>query len=73
MRQTGKAPCIVLYSEEQISDLKQLCCTGQTFRGIDKTFNLCDMHVTVMCFKQLAVSNLKNAEHPLFLWATFYP
>ena len=62
-----------LYSEEQISDLKQLCCTGQTVLGIDKTFNLCDMHVTVMCYKQLAVSYLKNAEHPLFFWATFYP
>ena len=71
VRQTGKAPCIVLYSEEKISDLKQLCCTGQTVLGIDKTFNLCDMHVTVTCYKQLAVSNVKNAEHPLFLGPLF--
>lgn len=67
VRQTGKAPCIVLYSEEQISDLKQLCYIGQTVLGIDKTFNLCDMHVTVTCYKQLAVKNVKNAEHPLFI------
>ena len=46
VRQNGKAPCIILYNAEQTQDLKLLCCTGQTVLGVDKTFNLCDMHVT---------------------------
>jgi hypothetical protein len=39
---------IVLYSEKQLEDLRSMCCTGQSILGIDKTFNLCDMHVTAL-------------------------
>ena len=33
--QGGKAPSIILYTDEQINDLKTLCCTGQTVLGFD--------------------------------------
>ena len=66
IRQNGRAPSIILYSDEQIIDLKNLCCTGQTVLGVDKTFNLCDMHVTVSCYKQLAVKRVTTDEPPLF-------
>ena len=37
---TSRAPCITLHTEDQISDTKNLCCTGQTVLGVDKTFML---------------------------------
>ena len=46
---------------------KLLCCTGQTVLGIDKTFTLCDMHVTVTCYKQLTVVKEGTTEPPLFI------
>ena len=52
IRQAGKAPCIILYNDEQIQDIKQLCCMGKTVLGIVKTFNLCNIHVTVTELKQ---------------------
>lgn len=67
IRQNGKAPCIVLFTDEQLHDLKQLCCSGQTVLGVDKTFNLCDMHVTVTCYKQLSVVRQSTGEPPLFI------
>ena len=71
IRQNGRAPCIILYSDEQIQDLKTLCCTGRTVLGVDKTFNLCDMHVTVTCYKQLAVCKDGTSEPPLFIGPLF--
>ena len=71
IRQNGKAPCIILYNDEQIHDLKLLCCTGQTVLGVDKTFNLCDMHVTVTCYKQLSVVKEGTTEPPLFIGPIF--
>ena len=55
IKTNGKTPTIIFYTDEQTSDLKNLCCIGKTGMDVDKTFNLCDMHVTVTCFKQLSV------------------
>lgn len=44
VRQNDKAP------DEQVNDIKNLCCTGQMVPGFDKTFNLYDMHVTMSCY-----------------------
>ena len=71
IRQNGKAPCVILYHDEQIHDLKLLCCTGQTVLGVDKTFNLYDMHVTVTCYKQLTVVKEGTTEPPLFIGPIF--
>ena len=68
---SGKTPSIILFSDEQIRDVKNLCCNGQTVLGFDKTFNLCNMHVTVSCFKQLSVVRHSTGEPPLFLGPAF--
>lgn len=39
--------------------------------GVDKTFNLCDMHVTVTCYKQLTVNRHKTREPPIFFGPMF--
>ncbi|WAR24353.1 LOW QUALITY PROTEIN: hypothetical protein MAR_038022 [Mya arenaria] len=55
---SSKSPSIRLYTDKQLQDLRNFCCYGQTVLSIDKTFNFCDMHVTVTCFKQLSVDQL---------------
>ena len=67
IRTNGKTPCIILYSDEQIADLKTFCCSGLTVLGVDKTFNLCDMHVTVTSYKNLSVTKSTTKEPPIFL------
>lgn len=67
IRDNGKAPCIILYNDEQLDDIKKLCCSGQTILGIDKTFNLCEMHVTASCYKQISVNKENTGEPPIFL------
>ena len=60
-------PCIILYSDEQIADLKTFCCSGLTVLGVDKTFNLCDMHVTVTSYKTLSVTKSTTKKPYIFL------
>jgi len=67
----GKSPSIVMYTDEQMKDLKKLCCSGRTVLGFDKTFNLCDMHVTTSCFKQLTVEKSDTGKPPLFIGPIF--
>lgn len=66
-----KAPCLILYTDEQMTDLKNICCNGQSVLGVDKTFNLCDMHVTATCFKQNAVVRDDTGESPIF-WGPLF-
>lgn len=71
IRERGKAPCLILYTDDQITDIKNLCCTGQSFLGIDKTFNLCDMHVTATCYKQVTVDMQSTGEPPFFMGSLY--
>ncbi|KAK3101791.1 hypothetical protein FSP39_006376 [Pinctada imbricata] len=71
IRSQGKSPCLILYNDEQIKDLKNICCTGQSILCVDKTFNLCDMHVTATCYKQVSVVDEKTNESPIFLGPMF--
>jgi len=71
IRDQGKPPCIILYTKEQLDDIKTLCCSGQSLLGVDKTFNLCDMHVTVTCYKQTSVVRHDTSESPIFIGPTF--
>lgn len=71
IRSGGKSPTIILYTDEQIADLKTLCCSGKTVLGVDKTFMLCKMHVTVTCYKQLTVTRHTTGEPPLFFGPMF--
>lgn len=42
IRDNGKAPCIILCDDDQLEDLKTLCCSGQS---------IVEMHVTASCYK----------------------
>ena len=61
----------ILYNDEQMVDIKSLCYSGRTKLGVDKTFNMCDMHVTGTCFKQLSVSKILLDDSPLFIGPVF--
>ncbi|XP_071137045.1 uncharacterized protein [Mytilus edulis] len=67
----GKTPCVILYTEEIMKDVVNLCCSGQTLLGFDKTFNICDIHVTPSVFKQLSVTKVETGEPPLFVGPMF--
>ena len=71
IRDKNKTPCIILYTDEQIEDLKNICCNGDAVLGVDKTFNLCKMHVTITCYKQTSVIRHDTNEHPIFLGPIF--
>ena len=68
---SGRTPSVVLFHDEQIEDLKNVCRSGEAVLGIDKTFNLCKMHVTVTCFKQTSVNRVGTENHPIFLGPMF--
>ena len=38
IRDTNKTPCIILKTDEQIEDLKSICCNGDAVFGVDTTF-----------------------------------
>lgn len=71
IRDSGHAPCTILYLDEQIIDIKNLCCTGKTVLEIDKTFVVSNMHVTITCYQQLTLANISTAESPTFLGPIF--
>jgi hypothetical protein len=58
-------------SENFLQKRFRMCCTGQSILGIDKTFNLCDMHVTASCYKQTSVKMETIGEPPIFLGPIF--
>ena len=48
----GKAPTVVLYTEQQLVDMKRFCCpqsdgVTRSVLGVDRTFNLGPCYVTV--------------------------
>ena len=63
----GKMPTVTLFTDEQIMDIKKLCCSGCAVLGFDKTFNIVDgVFVTASTFKQLAVTNVDGVIHQYF-------
>ncbi|GFO15308.1 hypothetical protein PoB_004181300 [Plakobranchus ocellatus] len=70
VRQYKKVPSVILYTEEQISDIKRFCCppvtAESTVLGFDKTFNLSNIHVTVSVYKCLAVKRRSTNDHSIF-------
>ena len=67
----GKNFGVLIYSEEQLLDIKRFCCTGKTPLGFDRTFNLGELFVTASAFKQLSVTNPSNGQHPIILGPLF--
>lgn len=68
---SGSSPCVILYNGEMIRDIKNVCCSGQTVLGFGKTFNVCDVHVTLSVYKQLSVVSNETGELLLFVGPFF--
>ena len=62
----GFPPSVILYTEQQIQDIKRFCCVeGGTVLGFDKTFNLGEFHVTPSVYKNLSVVRRETNENPI--------
>ena len=61
------SPAVILYTAQQIHDIKHFCIGNKVVLGVDKTFNLSDMHVTATVFKHQRVVRRSTGEHPLFI------
>lgn len=75
IRESKKVPSIILYNEEQITDIKRFCCPPlsghSTTLGLDKTYNLGNVHVTVTCYKCLSVHRQRTEDFPVFCGPMF--
>jgi len=64
-----RVPSVILYSEQQIRELKAFCFTGtgDSILDFDKTFNLGAIYVTVAVYKNMAVVWRRTNQHSLFM------
>lgn len=74
-RRPGKVPCAILYTDEQVAELQRFCgpaeCMTSTILGLDKTYSLGDIHLTVTVFKNLGVTRRSTKDHPLMIGPIF--
>lgn len=68
----GNKPCIMLYTDHQINDIKRFCTRNsnekiQSVLGIDRTFNLSPYYVTVTVYKNRSVVRPETQDHPIML------
>ncbi|GFN78806.1 hypothetical protein PoB_000531200, partial [Plakobranchus ocellatus] len=77
VRHYKKVPFVILYTEEQISDIKRFCCppvtVESTVLGFDKTFSLSNVDVTVSAYKCLAVKRRSTNDHLIFCGLLLLP
>ncbi len=67
----GKVPPVIMYTIQQLLDLRCFCCHDRDLArsmvlGVDKTFNLTQLHLTTTIYKNLAVFRSGFSEHPIF-------
>ena len=72
----GKAPTVVLYTDQQIANMKRFCCGSgdgkmRSVLGVDRTFNLGPCFVTVVVYKCRAVTRNDSKQHPTFVGPMF--
>ncbi|GFN94916.1 hypothetical protein PoB_002142200 [Plakobranchus ocellatus] len=70
IRQSQKAPCVILYTEDHLNDVKIFCghplSGDSTVLGIDKTSNLGNVYVTVTVYEcHLSVKRQRTDEFPI--------
>ncbi|GFR99689.1 hypothetical protein ElyMa_004535000 [Elysia marginata] len=70
----AKATRIVLFTTQQVRDIRRFCCSSPpgegTVLGVDKTFNLGQLHVTPTVFKHLGIVRPTTNTHPIFIGPT---
>ena len=63
----NKIPCVILYTEDMLQQIIIACAKVKpAVVSVDRTFNLGDVFVTVMVFKQRAVIRKTTKESPIF-------
>ena len=67
-----RAPSVVLYRQQQIDDIKGLCCRDATDHvklvfAVDRTFNLSSLYVTVTVFRHKKVVRKTTQEASIFV------
>ena len=70
IHENSKVPSVLLYTKATMEVVRQCCCTGahREILGVDRTFNLGDVYVTVSCFKHPGLLRKKSEDHLCF-WA----
>lgn len=68
----GRSPSVVLFTQQQIDDVKQLCCDDapphlKSVFAVDRTFNLSSLYVTVTVFKHKKLQRISSQEPPVFI------
>ena len=70
--QLKRTPVVVLYTDEQIADLRLLCtqdCPSalRSVLSVDRTFNLSSLYVTVMVYRNRKLVRKCTQEPPIFI------
>lgn len=65
----AKVPSVILFTDMQIALTKQMCCGAEnpSVLGIDRTFNMSDVYVTVTSFKHKGLLRKSTSEHPILI------
>ena len=63
------SPSIILFSDQMIESIKNLCNNEQhkSVLCIDRTFNLCDVYVTITSYKHNGLVSKRSHEPPIFI------
>ena len=71
--QHGRVPSVVLYSKRQIDDVKAFCFnrTAGSVLGVDKTYNLGKIYVTVSVYRNLSLLRKGTNYPPIFFGPMF--
>ena len=61
-------------TSRQIEDIVSFCCVDNNIEvlGIDTRFNLCDLWVTDICYKNKRLVNIRNGNNPIFLGPSIF-
>lgn len=68
----GESPTILLYTDQQLADMRRFCCHGnegrtQSVLGVDRTTNFGPCYVTVLVYTCRAVVRNDTGTHPTFV------
>ena len=64
------SPAAIVYTSNQLNDVR-FCVKGGVVLGVNKTFNLMELHVTATVFKNKSVVRDATGDHPLFTEPAF--
>ena len=70
------APCVVVYTNEQLSDVKRVCGANapdnvRSVLCVDRTFNVSSLFLTLTVFKNRSVVRRNTMQPPIFLGPMF--